>query len=178
MRICSGVGDTAKTATQTPPKVEKGEGSRWQVRAAGLAGLALGGPCTALTRAAGPSFPFLASPWPVHRFQRVPAPARLPSAQVTPEPVEKSRHREFALVPRLLPWGALTKIPGSLFLGLLGENPGWVGGVEGRGGRVCMLLPKEFAEGALHRLALFHAAAGLSVPEGRTLPPSPCPAPD
>lgn len=70
------------------------------------------------------------------------------------------------------------KVPGSLFLGLLGENPGWVGGIEGRGGRVGMLLPKEFAEGALHRLVFFHAAAGLSVPEGRTFPPSPRPAPD
>lgn len=124
------------------------------------------------------SSPFPASPWPVRRFQRVPAPARLPSAQVTPESGGKRRRRDFSLAFFSPPWGALTKVPGSLFLGLLGENPGWVGGVEGRSGRVGMLLPKEFAEGALHRLVLFHAAAGLSVPEGRTFPPSPRPAPD
>lgn len=71
------------------------------------------------------------------------------------------------------------KVPGPLLLGFLGENPGWVGGVEGgRGGGVGMLLPKEFAESALHGLVLFHAAAGRSVPEGRTFRPSPCPAPD
>lgn len=41
-----------------------------------------------------------------------------------------------------------------------------------------MLLAEEFAEGALHRLVLFHAAAGRAAPgEGPSLP-RPCPAPD
>lgn len=120
------------------------------------------------------SFPFPASPQPVHRFQRVPAPARFPSAQVTPEPGGKRRHGELSLVFFFFfspSRGALTKVPGSLLLGLVGENPGWIGGVEGRGGGVGVLLPKEFAESALHGLVLFHAAAGRSVPEGRTFRP-------
>lgn len=55
------------------------------------------------------------------------------------------------------PSGALTEVPGPL---LLGEDPGGIGGVEGGGVGVGMLLAEEFAEGALHRLVLFHAAAG------------------
>lgn len=81
------VGDTAKTAaqTETPPKVVKGgqgtAGEGGKDRRPPFRGslyLSDSG-CRA-------SSPFPASPRPVHRFQRVPAPARFPSAQVTPEP--------------------------------------------------------------------------------------------
>lgn len=70
--------------------------------------------------------PFPASPWPVRRFQRVPAPARLPSAQVTPESGGKRRRRDFSLVfffspgvhsPKSLglsSWASWVKIQGGL----------------------------------------------------------------
>ena len=63
----------------------------------------------------------------------------------------------------------------TLLRGLLGEDPGRVGGVEGSGGRVGMLLAEEFAESALHRRVLFHAAAGRAGAEGGpSLPRLPC----
>lgn len=68
------------------------------------------------------------------------------------------------------------KVPGRVLRGLLGENPGRVGGVERGGAGAGVLLAEEFAEGALHRLVLSHA--GRRRPRGRRghLPGSPCPA--
>lgn len=62
--------------------------------------------------------------------------------------------------PSALPEGALTEVPAPLRRGLVGENPGGIGGVEGGAGGVGMLPAEEFAEGALHRLVFSHAAAG------------------
>lgn len=50
--------------------------------------------------------------------------------------------------------------PGPLLRGLLGENPGGIGDVKGGAVGVGMLLAEDLAEGTLHRLVLFHAAAG------------------
>lgn len=77
------------------------------------------------------------------------------------------------------PLGWLTEIPVALLGGLLGEDPRRVGGIEGGAvGRVGMLLAEEFAEGALHRLVLLHAAQvwGWGAAPGRDPAPLALPA--
>lgn len=86
--------------------------------------------------------------------------------------------RVWAAAPPRPAAAALTEVPGVLVGGLLGEDPGRVGGVEGRGGGAGVLPPEELAEGAGHRRALLHGAAGrrLALP-GHVAVPVPVPVP-
>lgn len=126
-------------------------------------------------RPAAPSPPPRRSqPAPRRAAPRPAPPASQPRGRLDPDP-EKGAARHPAL-PRS-PEGALTETPGPFLRSLLGENPRGVGGVEGGGVGVGMLLAEEFAEGPLHSLVLFHAAAGRAdAGPGPSAPALPCPA--